>query len=546
MSEGIPLPPPEAVPKRIGKYRILRQIAQGGMAEIYLASASGIEGFEKLCVLKRILPLLATNREFVQMFLDEARIAASLMHSNVAQVFDIGSEAGSYYFVMEFLRGEDVRHILQSAVGQKSFIPLEHAATIVMGVCSGLHYAHEMRGKDGKRLQLVHRDISPQNVFVTHDGNVKLCDFGIAKSAAQLTETRVGTLKGKIRYMSPEQCRSESLDRRSDVFALSIVLWELLTLRRLFSGKSDFDIFKAIVEEPMPAPSQFRPDVPAQLESIVMKGLSREREDRFQTAQEMQLALEDWVRHDRVPASSVRLAAFMTELFGPPPPPESFLAEISEPSGRMLPPGDPDDLSPADAPDPQAALTVAMRAPSAEAPTAGRTLPPMPNPRSDSQPSITAESDASMRLGRPAPRALVLAACGICATAVALLVLRGPSRTPAPTPVTPPPSAVAEPARTPETPLPRPTPPAAEARPATASDGLRVPVAPPVEPQRPAVGELAPPAPAVRPTLAPKPAPTRAPARPKPAVHEKKPEPHEKKAEPPAKKSGGLDELLPP
>jgi serine/threonine protein kinase len=194
MAEGLVLPTPEGIPKRIGKYRILRQIAQGGMAEIYLASATGIEGFEKLCVLKRILPLLATNAEFVQMFLDEARIAASLLHSNIAQVFDIGSDNGSYYFVMEFLRGEDVRHILQSSLAKQTFVPYEHVVSIIAGVCSGLHYAHEMRGKDGKPLSLVHRDISPQNIFVTHDGNVKLCDFGIAKSAAQLTETRVGTL----------------------------------------------------------------------------------------------------------------------------------------------------------------------------------------------------------------------------------------------------------------------------------------------------------------------------------------------------------------
>src|SRR5688572_6108227 len=246
MSVHIPLPPPGRPPECIGKYQILRQIAQGGMAEIFLASASGIEGFEKLCVLKRILPLLATNREFVQMFLDEARIAASLLHSNIAQVFDIGEDRGNYYFVMEFLRGGDVREMLQGSVDRNAFIPYEHITTIITGVCAGLHHAHEMRGKDGRALHLVHRDISPQNIFVTYEGGVKLCDFGIAKSAAQLTETRVGTLKGKIRYMSPEQCRSEPLDRRSDVFALSIVLWEMVTLRRLFTGKSDFEIFKAI------------------------------------------------------------------------------------------------------------------------------------------------------------------------------------------------------------------------------------------------------------------------------------------------------------
>jgi serine/threonine protein kinase len=524
MSEGIPLPPPASVPKRIGKYRILRQIAQGGMAEIYLASASGIEGFEKLCVLKRILPLLATNREFVQMFLDEARIAGSLMHPNIAQVFDIGSEGGSYYFVMEFLRGEDVRHILQSSVGQHDFIPLEHAATIVMGVCSGLHYAHEMRAKDGQRLQLVHRDISPQNVFVTHDGNVKLCDFGIAKSAAQLTETRVGTLKGKIRYMSPEQCRSEPLDRRSDVFALSIVLWELLTLRRLFSGKSDFDIFKAIVEEPVPRPSDFRPDVPTQLEAIVMKGLRREREERFQTAQEMQLALEDWVRHDRIPSSSVRLAAFMSELFGPPPPAESYFA-LESGSDSSTPAHEGGHDAPELGQDP-AAMTVPLRTlSSSEAPTVGHALPPPPAGLEETSLSM---SRPAVDLARPAPRLLVLAACALCAAAVALLVLRGPPRADVP-------SSPALQAPTPPTGAPAATAHTPEVRTTPLNDALPVPSPPPVEPQRPVI-DATPSAPS-RAATAAKPA-TRPPTRPKPA--------HDKKAAEPAKKSGAVDELLPP
>jgi serine/threonine protein kinase len=305
-----------SLPKSIGKYRIVRQLAQGGMAEIFLASASGIEGFEKRCVLKRILPILAGNKEFVEMFLDEARIAASLLHSNIAQVFDIGSHDGSYYFVMELLSGNDVRHVLKAVVERKELIPYEHVATIIMGVCAGLHYAHEMRGSDDRPLCIVHRDISPQNVFVTHDGNVKLCDFGIAKSTARLTETRVGTLKGKIRYMSPEQCQSQELDRRSDIFSLCILLWELITVRRLYTGGSDFDICKAIIETDAPLASTYRSDVPPALDAIVRKGLSRSREDRFQTAQELQLAIEAWVRDDRVPSSPVSLASFMRLLFG--------------------------------------------------------------------------------------------------------------------------------------------------------------------------------------------------------------------------------------
>ena len=519
MSEELPLPPTESAPKRIGKYRILRQIARGGMAEIYLASASGIEGFEKLCVLKRILPMLATNREFVQMFLDEARIAASLMHSNIAQVFDIGADQGSYYFVMELLRGEDVRRLLQTNVQRKRFIPYEHVVTVITGVCAGLHYAHEMHGKDGRPLQLVHRDISPQNVFVTHDGGVKLCDFGIAKSAAQLTETRVGTLKGKIRYMSPEQCSSDPLDRRSDVFSLSIVLWEMMTLRRLFTGKSDFEIFKAIVETPPPPPSEFRRDVPAGLEAIVMKGLSHRREDRFQTAQELQLALEDWARAERVPTSPIRLAGFMSELFGPPATTvEGFLERTTE--GDALARGtrrlhadheiaDAQLFFDAEAADDARAFndddaatktsqpSVAMPRPPSEV-TTDAAVPLLPDP--PPEPSVT-----DLRRTSP-PRGLVAGAVIACVAALVALVLRGGHPDAAAPPVAPAAKAA----------------PAPVGDPSPSAEGLRAP------PRM----EQPPPAPRVAVTRPP-------PARPAPAVRKVK------RSEP-VKKHGTLDDLLPP
>ncbi len=434
MSQGAPLsaPPttPVTPPWRIGKYRIVRQIAQGGMAEIYLATSTGIEGFEKLCVLKRILPLLAGNQEFVQMFLDEARIAASLLHSNIAQVFDIGEDKGSYYFVMEFLRGEDVRHILQSSVKNKQFVPYEHVITIITGTCAGLHYAHEVRGKDGTPLQVVHRDISPQNIFVTHDGSVKLCDFGIAKSAAQLTETRVGTLKGKIRYMSPEQCQSEPLDRRSDVFALSIVLWELVCLRRLFSGKSDFDIFKAIVEEPLPKASTFRHDVPDGLEQIIMKGLARKREERFESAQDMQIALEDWSRAERVRTSPVRLAQFMAELF-PAIASESYMTKLTEVDplvGRIK------ELNENEGSDSSLVENIAGAATSAEK--------PRPTPVISKKGPVEAETDPSINYGLQPKRsksialALFLSMLLLAAAVVALMMRnRGQSTTPLVPPV---------------------------------------------------------------------------------------------------------------
>ena len=478
MSQGIPLtaPPttPVSPPWRIGKYRIVRQIAQGGMAEIYLATSTGIEGFEKLCVLKRILPLLAGNQEFVQMFLDEARIAASLLHSNIAQVFDIGEDKGSYYFVMEFLRGEDVRHILQSSVKQKQFVPYEHVVTIINGTCAGLHYAHEVRGKDGKPLQVVHRDISPQNIFVTHDGSVKLCDFGIAKSATQLTETRVGTLKGKIRYMSPEQCQSEPLDRRSDVFALSIVLWELVCLRRLFSGKSDFDIFKAIVEEPIPKACGFRPDVPEGLENIIMKGLARNREERFQSAQDMQIALEDWSRAERVRTSPVRLAQFMAELF-PAIASDSHLTKITETDplvGRIK------ELNDNEASDSSLVENVAGAATSAE-----RLRPaPIPTPTAlvDAVEEQSYDEDLRLKRNKGVVVALVVALL-LLAAAVAALLMRSRAHptTPALPPTTERPS---QPASTTNPADPSPagtsaadTDPTAKLVPSTALDALQVP-----------------------------------------------------------------------
>jgi serine/threonine protein kinase len=534
MSDGLHSPTPEHVPKRIGKYRIVRQIAQGGMAEIFLASATGIEGFEKLCVLKRILPLLAVNQEFVQMFLDEARIAASLLHSNIAQVFDIGSEKGSYYFVMEFLRGEDVRHILQESVKRKNFVPYEHIVTMMTGVCSGMHYAHEMRGKDGKPLSIVHRDISPQNVFVTSDGNVKLCDFGIAKSATQLTETRVGTLKGKIRYMSPEQCQSHNLDRRSDIFSLSIVLWELITLRRLYTGKSDFEIFKAIVEEPAPPPSGFRADVPPGLEAIVMKGLDRDRDKRFQTAQELQIALEDWARADRVPASPVRLAAFMTELFGPQPTTvESFLERATEadPLARRIKALNKNESSDSGilANQRVEALSASGSMRSLDADTTTASMPEALRAARRAEGELS-DSEVLLTPRRP-PRVLVAIAILLCVAALGALFVRLSAK-PAATVAT-----SVEPTALPTAPSTAP----AKALPPT-RDPLAAPTLPVVEAPRP----VEPPQP-LEPIVAKPTAPRPGPPRPGPVVHPPVAKKIKHVAPQPAKKSGApLDDLLPP
>jgi serine/threonine protein kinase len=317
MSMQVPMPRSSASPgarERFGKFEIIRRIATGGMAEIYLARASGIEGFEKLVVLKRILPQYVDDEEFVSMFLDEARLAATLHHSNVVQVYDIGAVDGQYFLSMEFLHGQDGRQLMKSVTQQGGTLPLEHALSIVMGVCAGLHYAHE-HVVDGKPQAIVHRDVSPQNVFVTYDGGIKLLDFGIARASSRLTQTRGTSIKGKIAYMSPEQCGGLPLDRRSDVFSAAILLWELTTGRRLYTGDSDFEVMRKLREEEPPRPSTVGFAYPLALERIVLKGLKRDRDERYASAEELLLELESFAREARLPVSSMRLSKYMRELF---------------------------------------------------------------------------------------------------------------------------------------------------------------------------------------------------------------------------------------
>jgi serine/threonine protein kinase len=305
---------PSIARERFGKYEIIRRIAVGGMAEIHLARATGLEGFEKLVVIKRVLPQLASNEEFVQWFLDEARLAARLHHSNIVQVYDIGSVDGQYFLSMEFLHGQDLRQITKAVARRKATIPLPHALTIVMNVCAGLQYAHDCV-VDGKPLDLVHRDVSPQNVFVTYYGGVKILDFGIARASTRLSQTRVGMIKGKVSYMSPEQCAGLPLDRRSDVFALAIMLWELTVGRRLFGGDTEWEVLKKIADGVVPRPSELCPGYPAALERIVMKGLEHDRERRYASAEALLLDLEAFVRERQLRCSSVALTHYMRDLF---------------------------------------------------------------------------------------------------------------------------------------------------------------------------------------------------------------------------------------
>jgi serine/threonine protein kinase len=301
---------------RLGKYEIVRRLAAGGMAEIFLARVSGLSGFQKMVVIKRILPQLATKSDFVEMFLDEARIAATLQHPNVVQMYDVGVVDGNYFIAMEYLHGEDVRSIMKALFRAEEKLPLEQALNIVIGLASGLHYAHEKVGFDGRPLNIIHRDVTPQNVIVSYEGGVKLLDFGIAKASNRFGETRFGTLKGKVPYMSPEQCRGEPLDRRSDIFSLGIMLYELTLGKRLYKGHSDFEVLKQIVEGTVILPHEIDPDYNPRLEEIVMRGLEKERDKRYQTARALQSDLEALVREEKLYVSPISLQQFMEHLFG--------------------------------------------------------------------------------------------------------------------------------------------------------------------------------------------------------------------------------------
>ncbi|MFN0248673.1 MAG: serine/threonine protein kinase [Kofleriaceae bacterium] len=308
---------------RLGRYEIVQAVAVGGMAEIYLARTQGPQRFEKYVILKRILPHLSAEPSFVEMFLEEARLAASMSHSNIVHVHDFGEVDGSYFFTMEYVHGEDVRLILKACRKRGTRLAISDAITIVAGVAAGLHYAHDLEDGDGQPLGIVHRDVSPSNILVTYDGTVKIADFGIAKATQRAFATRSGTVKGKVSYMSPEQCEGIPVDRRADVFALSIVLYELTTGHKLFGGENDLAIMRRIIDEDAKPPSTIVPDYPPSLEAIVMRGLARSRDARHASTLELQTDLEQFCRTAGHVVSAPSLARTMIDLFGKRPHPWS-------------------------------------------------------------------------------------------------------------------------------------------------------------------------------------------------------------------------------
>lgn len=303
------------LPAPFGKYLLLERISVGGMAEVFKAKAFGVEGFEKIIAIKKILPSMAEDADFIQMFIDEAKICSQLNHGNVCQVFELGKIDDSHFIAMEFIWGKDLLQIQNRFRRLRKQMSLQQAAFIASKICEGLDYAHRKKDANGKPLNIIHRDVSPQNVIVSYDGECKVIDFGIAKAASRSSKTQAGVLKGKFGYMSPEQIAGKTLDRRADIFSIATILYELLTLERLFLGESDFATLEKVRNVAVPPPSQVRKDVPPELDRIIMKGLAKEVDERYQWASDMQDDLADFLALTEPVYNNKQLSIWMRENF---------------------------------------------------------------------------------------------------------------------------------------------------------------------------------------------------------------------------------------
>ena len=365
------LAPARSAPERIGRYQLCFELASGGMASVYLARAEGAPGFQKLVALKRIHPHLAHEKEYVEMFLDEARIAARITHANVCSVFDFGETDGEYFIAMEYLVGEPLsrvhRRVVANADQRSSPLLAARMARVIAQACEGLHAAHELRDADGESLHVVHRDVSAENLFVTYDGATQVVDFGIAHARQRVHHTEAGQVKGTFPYMAPEQMTAAVVDRRVDVWALGAVLWELLTLRRLFLRDTDVNTMYAVLSGEIRPPSDYRSEIPAELDEIVLKALQRSPDERWQNAREMGQALRRFLANQEELVGPAEIAEWMEELFPNGESRKRQLMEIARTNDASIasdPPDRPRDES----------GRRGMQVP----PTAGRRLPPPP------------------------------------------------------------------------------------------------------------------------------------------------------------------------
>ncbi|NMB77156.1 MAG: protein kinase [Myxococcales bacterium] len=304
-------------PIPFGKFLLLERINVGGMAEIFLARTKGVQGFRRILAIKKILPTMAEDKEFTDMFVDEARIASELSHAGIVQIFELGKYVDDYYIAMEFVHGKDLRYIQERMARERKPLPLNLTVFIAFKICEALDYAHTKKDPSGRPLGIIHRDISPQNVIISFEGEVKICDFGIAKAANRSQKTQAGVLKGKFGYMSPEQVRGLPLDGRSDIFTVGTLLYEMVTLERLFIGESDFSTLEKVRNADVVPPSAYNREVPEDLEEIILKALAKEVEDRFQNAAEFGEALQGFLLERQTMVSSRDLSTFMKKTFSP-------------------------------------------------------------------------------------------------------------------------------------------------------------------------------------------------------------------------------------
>lgn len=352
---------------KFGQYVLTEKIATGGMAEVWKARMRGVEGFQKIVAIKKILPHLSDNQDFIEMFVDEAKLAAQLNHNNIIHIYDLGKIQSSYYIAMEYIDGYDLKTILRRGEERGNPMTVELALFIASKLASALDYAHRKKDFEEKEMGLVHRDVSPQNVLVSQEGDIKLCDFGIAKAASKASHTQAGALKGKLQYMSPEQAWGRSIDRRSDIFALATVLFEMLTNRKLFTGDNELSILEQVREARVQPPSLYNDEVTPDIDKIVIKALQKDPGNRYQTAGEMARDLDAVLYSFKPTPTSADLAIYMHRISSPEPEPFEAATMIDTPL-PILPPATPVAATPIPVPSP--AVAAPMMAASAPAPAA--------------------------------------------------------------------------------------------------------------------------------------------------------------------------------
>ena len=302
-------------PDKFGKYLLLKRIAIGGMAEVFRAKVFGAEGFEKIVAIKRMLSHLSADEQFVHMFINEAKLTASLSHANIAQIYDFGCIENLYFLSMEFVNGKDLADLIRMLREKSLMAPIELSCYVIIETLAGLDYAHRKTDPYGTPLNLIHRDMSPHNLLISYEGEVKIVDFGIAKATSTTVHTTSGVLKGKYSYMSPEQAHGAQLDHRSDIFSLGICFYELLTLTKMFQGSSDLSVLEKVRETDFVRPREINPEIPKELEELLLKALAKKPEDRWQTSSQWREALEGFLFSSKLHYSASWLSGFMTNIF---------------------------------------------------------------------------------------------------------------------------------------------------------------------------------------------------------------------------------------